>query len=143
MNPFFLKEIFEFRRKWNVPVVRSRSKLLNQYIQEAISTMKDWIAKDLVDKVVVAVVASKSKVENMPNNETNNRLKSSNALTVENFVFELGQKSASQQSTTEETKPQTKSISDLQQTFRAFLLMLNSVNSVLKKQPTKGKIKTK
>jgi len=67
-------EIFERRRKYNVPVAMSRSQSLNQYIGQALNSLRDWMLKGIVEVIAVLIIEEEiDKVE----------------IVVERFNFEI------------------------------------------------------
>jgi len=106
-------EIFERRRKFNVPVRQSRHKDLNDYISGAVADMKQWMDKGLIEKVVLAVEDCATKEQ------------------IERFVFEVDVDLTDQAQSPAKGQVQAHSQAELEDALKQVLLKINIADSVM------------
>jgi len=106
--------LFERCRKYDIPVQKSRSPLVSNYISTIVSSMHPWLEKGELEKVVIAILNKDKQL-------------------IERFVFEIEGICS----------PDAKRIIDLQKLedhFRAVLLKINLSDSMImsdyKEHPT-------
>mmetsp|Transcript_59553 Transcript_59553/g.122006 ORF Transcript_59553/g.122006 Transcript_59553/m.122006 type:complete len:215 (-) Transcript_59553:110-754(-) len=107
-------ELFERRRKYNVPVRQSRHKDLNDYISGAVADVKIWMDRGLVEKVVLSIEDCSTRQQ------------------IERFVFEVDV-DVTGQPTNSPSKGlvQAHSLADLEDALRQVLLKINVADSLL------------
>jgi hypothetical protein len=126
-------EIFERRRKFNVIVPRSRSKLLNEYIQEALDEMKEWLLKGWISKVAI-VILQPMLATSLSNTAPAQQQQPQPHIVVERFFIELNslvQSNEDEPIHVRREQQSPKSLFELQNILRSFLLMFGSSNSLL------------
>lgn len=126
-------------------MARSRSKLLNQHILEIVESVKDWIFQGWISKLVVIILPlhstnintnttnmnqqnnneKKDEGNNINNNNINNVQDSPQmnpeTMALERYLIEIIQ--------SQNKNAPAKTLFELQQIYRGFLLMLNSCTS--------------
>ncbi|EKX52630.1 hypothetical protein GUITHDRAFT_150603 [Guillardia theta CCMP2712] len=109
-------ELFERKRKYNVPVRQSRHKDLNEYIAGAIKDMMEWMSKGIVERVVLSIEEAASGRQ------------------LERFVFEFeldltADRAAHARSLAAQARE------SLEDAFRQVLLKINVADSLLAPLP--------
>lgn len=99
----YIPEIFEKRRKYGIPVPFSRSIQLNNYINEILLSLKDWLLKDWIDKICIIIWEKDS-------------------IPLERFIFHIK---------FFQTLNSVDNFSELENVFRTFLLKINISDSLL------------
>eukprot|EP01116_Phalansterium_solitarium_P005235 TRINITY_DN16691_c0_g1_i1.p1 TRINITY_DN16691_c0_g1~~TRINITY_DN16691_c0_g1_i1.p1 ORF type:complete len:245 (+),score=68.78 TRINITY_DN16691_c0_g1_i1:121-855(+) len=108
VRDLYPKAVFERRRKYNLPVMMSRSPELNEYIVEVVASLRPWLEKSLIERFGV-VIADKL------------------GEPLERFMIECAPARA--------TGPRAATLADIEAGLRGCLLRLNAADALFEPNP--------